>query len=532
MVKPKNSPYVLGIDLGTTNSTAAVYAKGESKVVPIDGQTVLPSVVHVNKDGEFIVGFPAKSQLLIDPDNTVASVKRELGNYSYAKTFNGRPGSSYSATDLSAEILTKICSGVEASSPFDLRGSLRYAVICIPANFDDAKKQATLEAGKMAGFKVLRLLEEPVAAAIAYAVEAKRDQKIIVYDLGGGTFDVSILDVDSTDSDEAQFHVLAKEGIPNLGGDDFDQAIMEIVAKDFAVKSDIDVFDLKKDQGLSRKTLRQAQQKLKEVAEAAKQELSFADSSDILLPNFLKDEAGTLHNIEYTITRTAFEHAIRDMLLSTRATMEKALTNAQLTIDDIARILLVGGSTKVPLVRQIVHDMFGREPYSDLDPATAVARGAAIAGAVLGTPDEDVEQTAETFAEDTPDIEIKITDIVTHFLGIEIVNGKFNKILDKGQEIPSDKPLVAHKDYIAPRDDMTEIRIAVYQAVDEPTFVTDKGCVCIGEFFLTGIPPRKRGEVKIDVSFEINQQNMLKVTANTKEQDGVANSLQIDRNNS
>ncbi|HFE38857.1 MAG TPA: Hsp70 family protein, partial [Gammaproteobacteria bacterium] len=389
MVKPKNSPYIVGIDLGTSNSTAAIYAKGQSEVISIDGKSMLPSVVHVRDSGEIVVGQPAKSQLLIDPDNTVASVKREIGNSSYEKEFKGQPGKLYTATDLSAEILAKIRSGVDQAGVVDLRGSLRYAVICIPANFDDVKKQATLEAGRLAGFEVIRLLEEPVAASIAYALEAKRDQKILVYDLGGGTFDVSILNVDSTEAEESDFKVLAKEGIPDLGGDDFDLAIMNIVAEDFEKKSGISLFDLKKDQGINRKALRQAQQKLKEAAENVKLELSEADSSEIIVPNFIKDESGTVHNIEMEISREQFQESIYDLLMKTRATMEKALESASLSIEDISRIILVGGSTRVPLVREVVTSMFDKEPYCDMDPATAVARGAAIMGAALGVPADD-----------------------------------------------------------------------------------------------------------------------------------------------
>ncbi len=528
MVKPKNSPYIVGIDLGTSNSTTAIFSKGEAVVIPIDGKPMLPSVVHMRESGEVLVGYPAKNQLLIDPENTVASVKREMGNTDFEKEFKGRPGKQYTATDLSGEILAKIRSGIDQAGTIDLRGSLRYAVICIPANFDDTKKQATLEAGRLAGFEILRLLEEPVAAAIAYAVEAKRDQKIMVYDLGGGTFDVSILNVDSTDEGESQFHVLAKEGIPDLGGDDFDRAIMEIVAKDFQETSGIDLFDLKKDQGINRKALRQAQQKLKEASENAKLELSEADTSEVMIPNFLKDESGAVHNIEFEILREQFEESVRELLAKTRATMEKALESAKLSIDDISRIILVGGSTKVPLVRDIVTEMFDKEPYGDLDPATAVARGAAIMGASLGVPAEGIEETAETNPEDTPDVKIQITDIVTHYLGIQVANRRFSKILDKGLEIPVDTGLVQEQEFTTQRDMMTEVRISVFQAQDEPEFITDEGCVCIGEFFLTGLPPKKKGEVCIDVKFEINQQNLLSVSANLKGEEGVK--IDIDRN--
>ena len=385
-----------------------------------------------------------------------------------------------------------------------------------------------MEAARLAGFEVIRLLEEPVAAAITYASDAQRDQKILVYDLGGGTFDVSILNVDSTGVDSAEFNILAKEGIPYLGGDDFDKAIMEIVARDFYEKTELDIFDLKKDQGINRKALRQAQQNLKEIAEAAKIELAEAMSAMISIPNFLKDETGIVHNIELEITRQDFENAIRELLMSTRATMQKALESAELTIDDISRIILVGGSTRVPLVREVVTEMFDKEPYCDMDPATAVARGAAIMGAVMGPPAE--EDVADVLPQDTPDVKINITDIVTHNLAIQIKNGKFDQIIKKGMQIPGVGGLVKDKEYVTQRDDMTEIRIAVYQSLEQPEFVTDVGCVCIGEFFLTGIPPRKKGEINIDVSFELNHQNLLTVNAITKDESGIKNTLTIDRN--
>jgi molecular chaperone DnaK (HSP70) len=528
-VVAKNSPYIVGIDLGTSNSTAAIYLKGRAEVIPLDGRPMLPSVVNVRDTGEVVVGYAAKNVLLIDPENTVSSVKRELGNPHYSQEFKGQPGKKYTATDLSAEILAKIRSGVEQSDYLDLRGSLRYAVICVPANFDDAKKQATLEAGRLAGLEVLWLLEEPVAAAIAYALEAKRDQKILVYDLGGGTFDVSILNVDSTEEGQPKFRVLAKEGIPVLGGDDFDEALMKIVAANFKSQSGIDIFDLQRDQGISRRALRQAQQKLKEAAETAKIELTDAMSSEILLPNFIKDESGTVHNIEMTVTIEQFENAIHDLVSQTRSAIGKALESAKITIDDVSRIILVGGSTHVPLVRRMLSEMFGKEPYGDLDPATTVARGAAVFGATLGVPTDKVDETAEVRPEDTPDVNLSITNIVTHFLGIEIANGRFSKILDKNLEIPDEAALVQESEYVNQRDFQQEIRIAVFQSPDEPRFVSDEGCVCIGEFFLAGIPPKPKGQARINVKFEINQQNILKVSAVSKDDAGIANELEINR---
>lgn len=526
MVNPKYSRCIVGIDLGTSNCTASVYKNGQAEIVPLEGKPVLPSVIHVNELGEFVVGTIAKQKLLIDPSNTIASVKRDLGNPEFEKSFDGLPGKTYSATELSSEILKKIVSELNASD-IDLGGEVKNAVICIPANFDDIKKHATIEAGKMAGLEVVRLLEEPVAAAISYAADAKRDQRILVYDLGGGTFDVSILNVDSTENGISKFKVLAKEGITDLGGDDFDRAIMQIVAKDFKLNTDLDIFDLKRDQGINRKTLRQAQQKLKEVSEVAKIELSQAETSEIIVPNFLKDETGVVHNIEYEITKSEFENSIRDLIRKSQATMEKAMQSANLSIDDISRIILVGGSTKVPLVKHLVTEMFDREPYCDLDPSTVVARGAAQMGAALMATEDNSTSTVKLG--DTPEA-IEIIDMVTHYLGIEVKNGRFDKILDKGAEIPVNAGLRKNKEYTTQRDYMAEIRISVYQALDEPEFVTDSGSRCIGEFYLSGIPPKKKGEVKLDVKFEISQQNLLTVTASAKDASGVKNSLEIKRN--
>jgi molecular chaperone DnaK (HSP70) len=528
-VTAKNSPYIVGIDLGTSNSAAAIFLKGRGEIVPIDGKPLLPSVVSIRESGDVLVGYPAKNLLLVDPENTVASIKREMGNAEWSKQFKGAPDKKYSPADISAEILTKIRVGIEQSADLDLRGSLRFAVICIPANFDDAKKRATLEAARLAGLEPLWLLEEPVAAAIAYALQAKRDQKILVYDLGGGTFDVSILNVDSTGDQRSQFRVLAKEGIPLLGGDDFDRALMQIVASGLKETTGFDIFDEKKDQGVSRKTLRLAQQKLKAAAEAAKVELSEADSTRIEIPNFLKDETGAVHNVDREVTRAEFEEAIRPMVAQTKEVMERALAGAKVTIDDISRIILVGGSTRVPLVKTSITEMFGKEPFGDLDPATAVARGAAIFGAALGVPTDKVEETADARPEDKPRVDISVNNIVTHHLGIEIAGGRFNKLLEKGVEIPVVESLIAENEYINPRDNMQEMRIAVYQASTEPDHVRDEGCQCIGEFFLTGIPPRPRGQARIKVKFEINQQNLLRVTALSLDNNGSTSSLDIDR---
>jgi molecular chaperone DnaK (HSP70) len=518
VVKP--SPFVMGIDLGTTNSAIAVYEKGESKIVPIDGDKVCPSVMNVREDGEIVVGRHARSRFMIDPDNTVASAKREIGG-STTWEFAGLPGKKYSPSDVAAEILSKLVLGAQQAGTVDLRGTPRYVVICIPANFNDAQKTATKEAAALANLEVLWLLEEPEAAAIAYAVDKDRDQTVLVYDLGGGTFDVSILKVESSKDGSAEFSVLAKAGVPKLGGDDFDQKIMEIAAAQLKTEADLDILDLKKDQGISTKALREAQQKLKMAAQEAKHELTEALSAHITIPNIVKDESGNLHNLDIEITREAFDDAIRDLVRESRTAVETALAEAKLTIEDVSRIILVGGSTRVPLVKEMLKEMFGKEPYSDLDPDTVVARGAAIKGATLNVPDPEIAQEQEKF-EGT----ITTEQIVTHFLGIEIVGGKFSCLLEKGAKIPPDTALATTKDFGTPRDDMTELAIRVYQSDRTTQFVGSEGIECIGEFFLTGIPAKPRGQERIHVTFEIDQQNLLRVEATSSNSSG---DLEIQR---
>jgi len=507
----KNSPYILGIDLGTSNSAIAVYEKGDAKILPINGDKTCPSVVNMRDNGEILVGRQARNRLMIDPDNTVASIKREIGT-AWTKEFTGAPGKIYTPTDISAEILSKLVSGAQQDGTVDLRGTPRFAVICIPANFDDTQKTATREAGALANLEVLELLEEPVAAAIAYAMDKERDQTILVYDLGGGTFDVSILQVQSVGG-PAKFDVLAKEGVRKLGGDDFDYALMQIASAQFLSESNVDIMDLRKDQGISAKSLREAQQKLKDAAETAKRELTETTSAQIAIPNLIKDESGNVHNLDMEITRDGFNDAIKPMIEQSREAVERALASAKMTIEDISRIILVGGSTRVPLVKQTLRDMFGKEPYSDTDPDTAVARGAAIYGATLGVPTDKIEDTEMVFPEDEIDTTIEVNNIVTHFLGIETFGSKFNRLIEKGTDIPTDTGLAATKEFTTPRDNMSELAIRVYQAETAADFVTEEGVHSIGEFFLTGIPIKPRGQERISVTFEIDRQNLLKVKA-------------------
>jgi molecular chaperone DnaK len=512
----KSSSYVLGIDLGTTNCAAGIYKSGKTEVINLNGTKTMPSVMSVLKDGDILVGSQAKSRKLIAPESTVSSIKRHMAT-DWQKEFEEIPGKVFTPVEISAEILMKLIDGVLQNESVDLGGAPKYAVICVPANFNDAQKKATQMAAELAGLELLTLLEEPIAAAYAYAIEKERVQTVLVFDLGGGTFDVSILQVDSTGDANKQFKVLAKEGIQQLGGDDLDQRIMERVAGDFTEVSDIDIFDLDKDQGISVKKAREAQQRLLEAVIAAKHELSEATTTTIDIPNLIHDEAGQPHHIDnYEITRDQINGDIHDLILQTKDSVEKALSSAKLDIEDIDRIILVGGSSKIPLVKEMLHDMFGKEPYSDTDPDTAIARGAAILGATMILPDPELDRPQE----DTPEFVIDIDNIVTHNLGIEVVGGKFSCLIPKDTEIPEDGPAAAAKEYTTPFDNLTELAIIVFQSAEDVEYVTSDSAECIGEFFLEGIPPKPRGEERINVEFQIDSQNLLKVKASSSSSSG------------
>jgi molecular chaperone DnaK (HSP70) len=512
----KASSYVLGIDLGTTNCAAGIYKSGKTEVINLNGTKTMPSVMSVLKDGDILVGSQAKSRTLIAPDSTVSSIKRHMAT-DWQKEFEEIPGKVFTPVEISAEILMKLIDGVLQNETVDMGGTPKFAVICVPANFNDAQKKATQMAAELAGLETLVLLEEPIAAAYAYAIEKERVQTVLVFDLGGGTFDVSILQVDSSGDANKQFKVLAKEGIQQLGGDDLDQRIMKRVAGDFYEISDIDIFDLDKDQGISVKKAREAQQRLLEAVIAAKHELSEATTTTIDIPNLIHDEAGQPHHIDnYEITRDQVNGDIHDLILQTKDSVEKALSSAKLDIDDIDRIILVGGSSKIPLVKEMLHDMFGKEPYSDTDPDTAIARGAAILGATMMLPDPELERPKE----DTPEFVIDIDNIVTHNLGIEVVGGKFSCLIQKDTQIPEDGPATAAKEYTTPFDNLTELAIIVFQSSEDVDYVSSDNAECIGEFFLEGIPPKPRGEERINVEFQIDSQNLLKVKASSSSSSG------------
>jgi len=519
-IEGKISPYVLGIDLGTSNSVVSIYKKGKAEVLEISGHDVNPSVVNYREDGSVIVGMQAKRRVVLDPDNSIVSIKRHMGDADYKVMCREKE---LTPTDVAAQILDFLKSGAQDQEKIPLDGTVKYAVICIPANFDSNKREATRKAGELAGLEVLRLLEEPVAAAMAYGVGKDRDQTILVYDLGGGTFDVSVLGV-KTSSDKGappQFTVMAKEGISELGGDDFDEKLMQHVNDVFKEQSGIDLLDETKDQGISKKKLRSARQVLKEKVEQAKKDLSESEETSIDAPNIVKGEDGTQHHLSVDITREQFEGLISELVKQSEIAITKALESAKVSKDDVDRIILVGGSTKAPLIKKVVTEMLEIEPFADVNPDTVVSQGAAILGSTLGLPDEEVEAKAE---EDSAGSIMEDNKTSQH-LGIEIKGGRFSVILEKGIEIPAE----AKKTYVNSTDNMTSMRITVFQFMDEAEYVSDEGGVCLGEFYLNGITPAKAGEVQVEVSFQIDTEGIMKVSAECQDGSGVKKKLEIRR---
>ena len=497
----KISPYVLGIDLGTSTSIVSVYRRGRPEVLPVFGEKIVPSVVHYRKEAVPLIGLQAKRRVLIDPDSTVVSIKRQMGNSDYQREINGQ---AIRPEEVSALILEHLKNGAQEQE--SIAGTVKYAVVTIPANFNNNQREATLRAGQLAGLEILRLVEEPVAAAIAYGFGHEREQTILIYDLGGGTFDVCILKVQSADGAAPSFSVLGKAGIPELGGDDFDQALMKLLAAEVVKEGGPDILDMKKDQGISKKKIREAQQILKEKAEEAKIELSVAETTAVDVPNLVKDESGRDFHLSCEVSRAQFETAIAPLVAQSRTGIEQALTEAKLTTDDIDRIILVGGSTRSPCIRTLVTEMFGKEPYGDIDPGTAVSLGAAILGATFELPGESKPE------EDVVAM-IEETNTTSHFLGIEIQGQRFSTILEKGSELPCENT----KQYTTSQDSQPELRISVFQfpSATEAIDMKIQGAACLGEFHLGPLEPLPKGKLLLDVKFSINASGVLKVTASS-----------------
>ena len=456
---------VIGIDLGTTNSCVAVIEGGEPVVIAnAEGARTTPSVVAFSKTGERMVGQVAKRQAITNPDKTVSSIKRHMGS-DYKVDIDGK---GYTPQEISAMILQKLKADAEAY----LGGKVTEAVITVPAYFTDSQRQATKDAGKIAGLDVKRIINEPTAAALAYGIDKEEDQKVMVYDLGGGTFDVSIIEM----GDGVQ-EVLATAGNNRLGGDDFDQRIIDWLADEF-----------KKEQGVDLRSDKMAMQRLKEAAEKAKIELSGVTTSQISLPFITADATGPKH-LETTLTRAKFNEMTADLVEATMGPVRQALSDSGLQPSQLDKILMVGGSSRIPAVQEAVKKFTGKEPFKGINPDECVAVGAAIQGGVLGG---EVEGMV-------------LLDVTPLSLGIETMGGVNTKIIDRNTTIPTKKSQI----FSTAADNQTSVEVHVLQG--EREFARDNKT--LGVFHLDGILPARRGTPQIEVTFDIDANGIVHVSA-------------------
>ena len=459
---------IIGIDLGTTNSCVAVMEGGQPVVIAnAEGSRTTPSVVAFTKDGERLVGQVAKRQAVTNPDRTVISIKREMGT-GYKVSIDGK---AYTPQDISAMILSKMKETAEAY----LGEKVTEAVITVPAYFNDSQRQATKDAGRIAGLDVKRIINEPTAASLAYGLDKEGTQKILVYDLGGGTFDVSILDIG-----DGVFEVLATNGNTRLGGDDFDQRVIDWIADNF-----------KRDNGIDLRQDRIAAQRLKEAAEKAKIELSGTTTASINLPFITADANGPKH-VDMTLTRAKFDELTRDLVDATIEPMKKALADAGLTYNQIDKIILVGGSTRIPAVQETVKRITGKEPFKGINPDECVAIGAAIQGGVLGGEVKDV----------------LLLDVTPLSLGLETEGHIFTRLIDRNTTIPCEKSQV----FSTAADGQTSVEINVLQGERQMAYDNKS----LGRFQLTNIAPAPRGVPQIEVTFSIDRNGIVNVSAKDK----------------